>query len=381
MRVLIAGGGTGGHLFPGIAVAQELKQRLGAEVSFVGSSYGIESRAVPRAGFPVDLLPIRGLLGEGAAGMLRAFWRLPLSTVAAWRVLARRRPELVIGVGGYASFPAVVAALVRRIPVVLLEQNAKPGLTTRLLARFARCVCVSMPQAREALRGARVVVTGNPIRGFGASVERSTAAGAFELAAARRDLGTSSPGFRLLVFGGSAGAHRLNQIVPEAARRVGRKLAIVHQTGAADRAAVENAYRVAGLEAEVHEFIDDMPREYARADLVVCRAGATTLAELTALGVPAILVPYPFAAADHQRWNAAALVDAGAAWMILDRDLDPEQLGALMRRAIDDPATLATMRERARLLGRPDAAARVVAECLTCLEPSRRRAGLDEVVS
>ena len=384
MRVLIAGGGTGGHLFPGIAVAQELEQRLGAEVSFVGSSYGIESRAVPRAGFPVDLLPIRGLLGEGAAGMLRAFWRLPLSTVSAWRILARRRPELVIGVGGYASFPAVVAALVRRIPVVLLEQNAKPGLTTRLLARFAHCVCVSMPQAREALRGAHVVVTGNPIRGFGASVthgEEGTADGAVALTAARRDLGTSSPGFRLLVFGGSAGAHRLNQIVPEAARRVGRKLAIVHQTGAADRAAVENAYRVAGLDAEVHEFIHDMPREYARADLVVCRAGATTLAELTALGVPAILVPYPFAAADHQRWNAAALVDAGAAWMILDRDLDPEELGALIRRAIDDPAKLAALREHARLLGRPDAAARVVAECLACLEPSRRRAGLDEVVS
>ena len=386
MRVLIAGGGTGGHLFPGIAVAEELRSRLGAEVSFVGSSYGIESRAVPRAGFQVDLLPVRGLLGEGATGLLRAMWRLPVSVVTAWRILARRKPELVVGVGGYASFPAVLAAPARRVPVVLLEQNAMPGVTTRLLARFARRVCVSMPQARAALAGARVVVTGNPIRGYRAADARTDpgaqlGGASVEPAAGSAARGADGRGFRLLVFGGSAGAHRLNLIVPEAARRVGRKLAIVHQTGAADRSAVENAYRAAGLDAEVHDFIHDMPREYARADLVVCRAGATTLAELTALGLPAILVPYPFAAGDHQRWNAAALVAVGAAWMVLDRELDPEKLGGLIRRAIDDPPALAAMRAQARALGRPDAAARVVAECLACLEPERRRAGLDQVVS
>lgn len=354
-RVLIAGGGTGGHLFPGIAVANELVRRFGTEVRFVGSTHGIERTAVPRAGYEVELLPMRGLRREGVMGLLRAAWRIPASVLAALRLVGGFRPQLVIGVGGYASFPAVLAAFLRRVPVVLLEQNASPGAATRALAPLARRVCVSFPQTREAM-GERAVVTGNPVRG-GASIGE---------AAGQGDAGPG-PGerpARILVFGGSAGAHHLNEVVPEALAAVGRPLEIVHQTGAADRDAVEAAYRGLGLAAGVHAFIDDMVAQYRRADLVICRAGATTIAELTALGVAAILVPFPFAAGDHQRLNGQALVDAGAAWMILDRELTPGRLADTVRAALADPAALAATRSRARGLGHPDATARVVDECV-----------------
>lgn len=354
-RVLIAGGGTGGHLFPGIAVADELVRRFGTEVRFVGSTHGIERTAVPRAGYVVELLPMRGLRREGIGGLLRAAWRIPASVVAALRLVGAFRPELVVGVGGYASFPAVLAAFLRRVPVVLLEQNASPGAATRALAPLARCVCVSFPQTKELL-GSRAVVTGNPVRGGAA-----TAA-----AAAPDEPGRDASGrpVRILVFGGSAGAHRLNEVVPAALAAVGRPLEIVHQTGVNDRDEVERAYGALGVAASVHAFIDDMVAEYRRADLVVCRAGATTIAELTALGVAAILVPFPFAAGDHQRLNGQALVDAGAAWMILDRELSPERLAETVRGALADPAALAETRRRARALGHPDATERVLDACV-----------------
>jgi UDP-N-acetylglucosamine--N-acetylmuramyl-(pentapeptide) pyrophosphoryl-undecaprenol N-acetylglucosamine transferase len=355
-RVLIAGGGTGGHLFPGIAVATELRRRCGAEVRFVGSSHGIERTAVPRAGFTVELLPIRGLRREGFAGLVRALWRIPWSFVAALRLVLRFRPQLVVGVGGYASFPAVVAAFLRRVPIVLLEQNASPGAATRVLAPLARRVCVSFPETKQAL-GERAVVTGNPVRApVAPAASASSAISAPADGAVHRH--------RILVFGGSAGAHRLNEVVPEALAAVELPLDVVHQTGTAEREAVVDAYRAVGLPAAVQAFIDDMTSEYRRADLVICRAGATTIAELTALGVAAILVPFPFAAGDHQRLNGQALVDARAAWMILDRDLTPETLAATVRAALGDPALLAATRERARALGHPDATARVVEECL-----------------
>jgi UDP-N-acetylglucosamine--N-acetylmuramyl-(pentapeptide) pyrophosphoryl-undecaprenol N-acetylglucosamine transferase len=375
LRVLIAGGGTGGHLFPGIAVADEIVRRAGAEVRFVGSSYGIERTAVPRAGYPVDLLPIRGLRREGLAGLARALWRIPWSFFAALAIVRRFRPHLVVGVGGYASFPAVVAAWLARVPVVLLEQNASPGAATRVLAPLARRVCVGFPVAADRI-GARAVLTGNPVRTLHAPA-------ASETPGAARPPGAPP---RILVFGGSAGAHHLNEVVPEALALVGRPLDVVHQTGAADRDAVVAAYARLGMPAEVYDFIHDMIAQYRRADLVVCRAGATTIAELTVLGVAAILVPFPFAAGDHQRSNGQALVDAGAAWMILDRELTPDRLAETVRAALADPARLAATRANARALGHPDATSRVVDECLALLggrshedtheekSPHRRRA-------
>ncbi len=398
LRVLIAGGGTGGHLFPGIAVAQELERRAGARVRFVGSSSGIERTAVPRAGYPVDLLEIRGVRGEGLRGLARAAWQVPVSLVGAWRLLRRERPHVVIGVGGYASFPAVAAALVARVPVLLLEQNATPGLATRLLAPFAARVCVSFPETAGFVRG-RTVVTGNPVRGLEAqddaphpaspaSVSPASAlpsgapssqparpAGATDAStgapspkeegapAASQALGEATP-LRVLVFGGSAGAHHLNLVLPHALARIGRPVEVAHQTGERDRETVVAAYRELGVEARVVAFIDDMLAEYRRADLVICRSGATTIAELTALGIAAVLIPYPFAAGDHQRYNAQALVRARAAEMVLDRELAPETMAALLARIAADPLRLAEMRARARSLGRPQAAALVVEQCL-----------------
>jgi len=368
LRVLIAGGGTGGHLFPGIAVAHALV-REGCEVRFIGSSYGIERTAVPRAGFAVDLLPMRGLRREGVTGVLRALWRIPWSFVLAWRVVGRFRPGLLVGVGGYASFPAALAAWLRRVPVVLLEQNAEPGAATRVLAPLARRVCVSFPRTKDAL-GPRAVLTGNPVRGTSGATSGAAKPGqGGDGGDAGRAPGAAR---RVLVFGGSAGAHRLNVVVPDALALLGTPLEVVHQTGAADRDAVAAAYERLGLAARVEAFLDDMPAEYRRADVVVCRAGATTIAELTALGVAAVLVPFPFAAGDHQRLNAQALVDAGAAWMVLDRELTPESLAGTLRPVLADPALRDATRARARSLGHPDATERVVRECLAVARGAER---------
>jgi UDP-N-acetylglucosamine--N-acetylmuramyl-(pentapeptide) pyrophosphoryl-undecaprenol N-acetylglucosamine transferase len=364
-RVVIAGGGTGGHLFPGIALAHELAARAIA-VTFVGSDYGIERTAVPRAGFEVDLLSIRGLRGTGLGGAVRALWRVPASVVAAIGVLRRRRPDLVVGVGGYASFPAVVAAAAMRTPVVLLEQNSTPGLSTRALAPLATRICVSFADTARAL-GRKAVVTGNPVRAL-----RGGAGGA---------RGPESPGVasRVLVFGGSAGAHRLNTVVPAALALVARALTVTHQTGEADQALVAEAYRKAGIDARVVAFIEDMEGAYLAADLVICRAGATTIGELTAIGLPAILVPYPFAAGDHQRHNAETLATAGAAWLVPDRELEEARLAALVQGALADPAALRAMGERARTLGHPDAARRVADECVGVLgQDGRRVAGAED---
>jgi len=344
--VLIAGGGTGGHLFPGIAVADEMVRRFGAEVRFVGSTHGIERTAVPRAGYAVDLLSIRGVMGEGLRGLARAAWRVPESLFAAWSILGRFRPSLVIGVGGYAAFPALAVAAIRHRPIVLLEQNAIPGLVTRLFAPFARAVCVSFAETASRI-GPRARLTGNPVRW--------------------KPRGVSAPSegrLRVLVFGGSAGAHRLNEIVPGALSRLGGPVQVLHQTGAADHEAVTRRYRELGIEATVVPFVEDMRAAYEACDVAVCRAGATTLAELTAMGVPAILVPYPFAAADHQRTNAEALVRDGAAWLILDRELDEATLAARLEEARTDPAGLAERRRSALALGRADAIDRVVDVCL-----------------
>jgi UDP-N-acetylglucosamine--N-acetylmuramyl-(pentapeptide) pyrophosphoryl-undecaprenol N-acetylglucosamine transferase len=352
--VLIAGGGTGGHLYPGIALARELERRESARIRFLGSSHGIERHAVPRAGYPVELLDIRGLRREGIRGLLRLAVQIPRALFAALRSLRRDRPDLTVGVGGYAAMPGLAASVALRIPIVLLEQNALPGLTTRLFAPFAKRICVSFAETCSRF-GRAAVLTGNPVR-LPPSSDAVT------------EVGHPDAPLQILVFGGSAGAHRLNEIVPEAVAAAGIPLAVVHQTGERDRVEVEERYRALGIAATVHAFIDDMVSAYQAADLVVCRAGATTVAELTALGRPAVLVPFPFAAGDHQRHNAEALVHAGAAWLILDRELDAKGLAGRLKEAAADRGRLHEMALRARSLGRPDATARVADECLAALQ-------------
>jgi UDP-N-acetylglucosamine--N-acetylmuramyl-(pentapeptide) pyrophosphoryl-undecaprenol N-acetylglucosamine transferase len=355
MRMIVAGGGTGGHLFPGLAVA-ECAAAAGAEALFVGGAAGIEARVIPQTRFAFRALDVHGVRGRGARGLVQLAWQLPVALVKAWRIVGNAGADLVLGVGGYASVPVVLAAWLRGLPSVLLEQNAHPGMANRLLARFARRVCTAFPDTRGFFPPRKVVVTGNPVRQFAAA---SPATGG---------------GFTLLVFGGSQGAHRLNAALHDAAPRLRAAvpaLRIIHQTGRDDCEWIGQRYAACGIPAEVRPFIDDMGAAYGQADLVVCRAGATTLAELTAIGKPAVLVPYPFAADDHQRANASVLEAAGAARMILDRDLTGDRVTETVVALARDREQLEAMGGAARRLGKPDAAARVVAVCWAVVEEVR----------
>lgn len=365
MRLLIAGGGTGGHLYPGIALAREVLRRdPAAVVSFVGTAAGIEARVVPREGFPLDLIRVAGLKGKSAMKLIGGLFLLPLAGLDAWRVVSRRRPDVVVGVGGFASGPVLALAAVRGYPTMLLEQNALPGLTNRLLARLVRAAAVTYEEALSYFPGTGFVA-GNPVRPeFFARGE--TDSGAIDAAGAK-EMTDASPGLppraaRVLIFGGSQGAHPINVAMVAAAARLaaaGMPLTIVHQTGERDVRVVGDAYRDAGIEARVEAFIYEMDREIARADLVICRAGATTLAELAASGTAAILVPLPTATDDHQRKNAEVVARAGAADVIEERELDGERLAGAIGALVRDHARRTAMAAAARRLARPDAAARI----------------------
>jgi UDP-N-acetylglucosamine--N-acetylmuramyl-(pentapeptide) pyrophosphoryl-undecaprenol N-acetylglucosamine transferase len=362
LSVLIAGGGTGGHLYPGIAVARELTSRVaGAQVTFVGTAAGIEARVVPREGFALELIRSAGLKGKSIGALARGVALLPLSALDAWRVLARQRPAVVVGVGGYSSGPVVALAALRGIPTLLMEQNAMPGFTNRVLARVVRAAAVTYTASLEQF-GAKAFLAGNPVRPeFFAGGAAAGSQGAYD--------GHGSPpgAARILVFGGSQGAHAINVAMVEAAPRLAAatpRLAVTHQTGERDLEMVRDGYRRAGLEARVEPFLFAMDREMSAADLVVCRAGATTLAELTAAGRPSLLVPLPTATDDHQRKNAQALVEHGAALMIEQRELTGERLAAEIVALAADTARRQRMRGAARTLARPDAARVIVDKVL-----------------
>ena len=347
LRILIAGGGTGGHLFPGIAVAREvLRQQSDAVVTFAGTARGIESRVIPREGFSLDVLRSAGIKSTSLQARLRGLSLLPLSGLDAWRILSRRSPDVVIGVGGYSSGPVVLAAAARRIPTLLLEQNAVPGLTNRLLARVVSGAAVTF-ESTVSFFGGKGLVTGNPVRPE-----------FFDVAPERVD---GPP--RVLIFGGSQGAHAINVAMVEAAAGLAARnlgLEITHQTGERDLELVKDGYRRAGLAARVEPFLFDMAREMKLADLVVCRSGATTIAELTASSRPAIFIPLPTAADDHQRVNAEVLVKARAAEMIEQRDLTGERLAGRIAAVASDEAARRAMSDAAHRLAHPDAAAAIV---------------------
>jgi UDP-N-acetylglucosamine--N-acetylmuramyl-(pentapeptide) pyrophosphoryl-undecaprenol N-acetylglucosamine transferase len=350
LSVLIAGGGTGGHLYPGIAVARELLARLpDARVAFVGTAAGIESRVIPREGLSLDVIRSAGLKGKSVAALLRGVTLLPVSALDAWQVISRRRPAVVIGVGGYSSGPVVGLAALRGIPTLLMEQNAMPGLTNRALARMVNAAAVTY-EASIAFFGSKAFVAGNPVRTEffgGADDEHGTPPGAA----------------RVLVFGGSQGAHAINMAMVAAAPRLAAaapRLAITHQTGERDLDVVRDGYRAAGVEARVEPFIFAMDREMKAADVVVCRAGATTLAELTAARRPSILIPLPTATDDHQRKNAEALVEQGAADLVEQRNLTGESLAAAIVALAGDPDRRRRMRDAAGRMARPDAARVIV---------------------
>ena len=353
MRILIAGGGTGGHLYPGIALARELVRRDPAtRVVFVGTAQGLESRVLPREGFPLDLIRVAGLKGKSRADRWRGLLLLPIAAIDAWRVISSRAPDVVVGVGGFASGPVLALASLRGYPTMLLEQNALPGITNRLLAPLVRAAAVNF---EEALRffPRTGFVAGNPVR---PEFFQARDKGANDQTAPPRDAA------RVLIFGGSQGAHAINVAMVEAASRLaatGVRLAITHQTGERDLDLVRTAYQRAGLAARVEAFIFEIDDEMKAAGLVICRAGATTLAELTAAGRPAILVPLPTATDDHQQKNAEVLGRAGAALVIEERELGGEQLAAAITGLVSDPGRMRRMAEAARRLARPDAAERI----------------------
>jgi UDP-N-acetylglucosamine--N-acetylmuramyl-(pentapeptide) pyrophosphoryl-undecaprenol N-acetylglucosamine transferase len=355
-RIVIAGGGTGGHLYPGIAVARELRRRLPeVRVSFAGTARGLESSVVPREGFDLDLLRSAGLKGMSLSSLARGLSLLPLSGVDGWRIVSRRQPQLVIGVGGYSSGPVVLVAALRGIPTLLLEQNAVPGFTNRTLAPFVSAAAVTF-ESTVSYFGRRGFVTGNPVRPefFDPSPARS-----------------GGPP-RILIFGGSQGAHAINMAMVEAAPKLAAfagGLAVTHQTGERDLERVRDGYRRAGLEARVEPFLFAMDREMKAADLVICRAGATTLAELTASARPSVLVPLPTAADDHQRKNAEVLSAAGAAELLEQSRLSGDLLADRILALANDSGRREAMSRAALRLARPDAARAIVDRALELLEP------------
>lgn len=348
MRVIIAAGGTGGHIFPGVAIARELLRRdPAAEILFVGTSRGLESKIVPREGFKLELIKVSALKGVSAFQRLKSLAGLPLSFLAARRILRRFRPDVVIGVGGYSSGPTLLVASLLRIPTMVVEPNAMPGFTNRVLARWVDAAALTFEDALKYF-GGRGRVTGNPIRNDFALLKKK------------------ERGERLsvLIFGGSQGAHAINTAMVEALRLLAperERLDITHQTGERDFEMVKRGYTEAGFDtADVRPFIEDMANRFENADVLVCRSGATTAAEVAAAGKAAIFVPFPFATDDHQRKNAEAFVRAGAGRMILQQELTPARLAGEITRLIAEPAEIDRMEGASRLLGRPDSAERAV---------------------
>jgi UDP-N-acetylglucosamine--N-acetylmuramyl-(pentapeptide) pyrophosphoryl-undecaprenol N-acetylglucosamine transferase len=356
LRVVIAGSGTGGHLFPGIAVAPERWPAGPAPRCRLPTARGIEARVLPREGFELDLIRSGGIKGKSILGRARGASLLPASVWDAWNIVARRRPHLVIGVGGYSSGPVVLMAALRGVPTMVLEQNAVPGLTNRLLARFVQAAAVTFESTRSYF-GAKAFVSGNPVRPeFFDPAGPSTEAGADDKSS------TAS----ILVFGGSQGAHAINVAMVEAAPELAADphLRLTHQTGERDVEMVRAAYRSAGIPAEVEPFLYDMGKRLRHADVIVCRAGATTLAELTAAGKAAILIPLPTATDDHQRKNAEALAASGAADVLLQSEATGRVLAQRMRSLAGDRAARTRMERAARALARPDAAKVIVDRAL-----------------
>jgi UDP-N-acetylglucosamine--N-acetylmuramyl-(pentapeptide) pyrophosphoryl-undecaprenol N-acetylglucosamine transferase len=353
MRVLIAGGGTGGHLFPGVAIAEELRARQSdAAVRFVGTERGIEAKVLPKLGWDLTLIRVSGLKTVGALGAVKGALRIPGALMQSRRLIKEFKPDVVLGVGGYASGPVVLMARLMGIPTAICEQNSIPGLTNKILGRVVRKVFLTFEESKRFFKPKKIELSGNPVRRGLLAAFSSTDAAAHELP-------------RVFVCGGSLGATKVNDIASEALIELAKqqKFTVVHQTGAADVDKISARYKDAGLAAEVHAFIDQMVTQYQAADIVVSRAGATTLAELAIAGKPAVLVPYPFAADNHQELNAREMAEAGAAVMYRQVDLTPAILAQTLGELLADPDRRARMGSAMKALARPGAAATIVDWC------------------
>ena len=341
MRAVLAGGGTGGHVIPALAIAHELRALYHAEVIFVGTSRGIENRLVPAAGFELKLVEVGALKKVSLAKRISTLTALPAAIFRSWKFLGEFQPDVVIGVGGYASGPAMLAAALSGVPTLAFEPNVVPGLANRIMAPIVSSAAVHFEETCRYFQ--RCQVTGVPVRRAFFNLPPKP---------------TGSPP-TLLVFGGSQGAHAINEAVTNGLPALSGQVPgihLIHQTGERDYNDAQAAYLRSGARAEVFPFIEEMAEMFARADLLVCRSGASTVAEVTAAGKPAIFIPFPHAADDHQLRNAEALERAGAAVLIAEKDLTSERLVSAVSELLRDPARLARMSASSRKLSHPDAA-------------------------
>jgi len=364
IRVLFGGGGTGGHLFPGIAIAQELMERNREnEVLFVNTGKPFEQRALENAGFRQSVITAEGIKGRRIPEKFISLAKIPKGVWDSLKIVFRFNPDMVVGLGSYSAGVAVLAGWLLGKKIVLCEQNRSPGITNRMLFYLADRLYVSFPGTRDRMKSKKVVLTGNPVRKSVLKAIGDT---------------TQKPGrsFTILVIGGSQGAHAINVAVTRALALLPEKnrFHFIHQTGAADASWVKEAYAAAGVSGTVAPFFDDMEKQYAASDLVICRSGASTVAELTALGKPALFIPFPLAADDHQTQNARELADAGAAEMIPQATLDAGTLAEKIVHHAAHPEDLLRMASRAKEFGRPDAAAAIVDDMLMLFdkEPPKR---------
>jgi len=356
MRCVIAGGGTGGHLFPGIAIAEAFVEReKGNEVLFIGTEKGIEAKVIPGGKFTLRTIKAKPIKGKSLLGKVKAIWSLPIAISEASSILKEFQPQLVLGVGGYASGPTLIAAFFLGMKRTIQEQNVIPGMTNRILKWFSQRIFISFEEAKRYFPEKKVIITGNPIRKeFFTSLNKSKG----EMKKKDR--------FTLLIFGGSAGAHRINQAMMETLdhlQEIKSSIKIIHQTGKEDLDFVSKGYQEKGFDALVRPFFEDMATCYQMADLVICRSGAGTVAELAVCGKAALLIPYPYAAHHHQFINAKKLVDLGAARMILDQELNGEMIAQTIHSLYNHPEERSKMEEAIQRLARPRAAEEIVDHC------------------
>ncbi len=364
VNIIIAGGKTGGHLFPGIAVAQALKDQLNqVRILFVGTGTPFEVETLSKYGFSHLAIASKGIKGKGLWEKLSAVARIPWSVIQAMRIIVTFKPDLVLGVGGYSSGPVLTAARLLGTWTAIQEQNALPGITNRILSRMVHKIFISFKETRGLPRKADIVYTGNPIRKTSPAPPVAT----------EKPQTVSGNRFTLLVTGGSQGAASINHAFMDAVGLLSdpSTYTIIHQTGRADLEQVAARYRAMGINATVQAFFHDMPERQRAADLIICRAGAGTLSEITALGKPALLVPYPHAADDHQRYNAMALKTQGAAMMIADRDLSGDTLAAAIEDLKRHPEKRQKMARAAKALGMPHARDAVARELIHLIKKDR----------
>jgi UDP-N-acetylglucosamine--N-acetylmuramyl-(pentapeptide) pyrophosphoryl-undecaprenol N-acetylglucosamine transferase len=360
LRVVMAGGGTGGHLFPGLAIAQEFMARNERNtVLFVSTGNPLERSVLNQTGFKLETITAEGIKGRGLWNQAKSALKIPRGIVGSLRILKKYQPDLTVGLGSYSAGPVIMGAWLMRIKIVLHEQNILPGITNRILARFADRIYISFDDTKTHFDPQKIRLTGNPVRKELLNHHEGNG----------NDVAADSKSFCVLIIGGSQGAHRINMTVVETLDHLAQKerLHFIHQTGEADEQTVEAAYQRVGIAARVQSFFRHMAPLYKRADLIICRAGATTVAEVTALGKAVIFIPFPFAADNHQALNADTLAREGAAEMILEKDLNARVLGQKIEYYASHPEALEAMATKAGKLGHPAAAQAIVDDCYSLL--------------